>query len=142
MNRSRSLAGLVGPTLVVLAATEALNMDVYEHQTPNVVYLNGTILFVAGLAMVRAHNRWLMGWPVFVTLAGWIGLLAGLYRMVWPHAPQADASPATFGMLAVLGTAGLVLTVAGYAPRRHETEDDAAPSQRTEEPTAGPARMA
>ena len=50
---SRQLAGLIGPTLVALGATEALNMHIFENQIAPVVYLNGTILFVVGLALVR-----------------------------------------------------------------------------------------
>lgn len=28
-------------------------------------------MFVAGLAIVRAHNRWAPDWTVLVTLSGW-----------------------------------------------------------------------
>jgi hypothetical protein len=47
--RSRQIARIVGPTLIALGISEALN-------PAPVVYLNGTLLFVAGLAIVQAHN--------------------------------------------------------------------------------------
>jgi len=54
MANSRQL----GPTLVAIGVTEAMNLSVFAGNVPAVVYLNGTILFVAGLAVVSAHNRW------------------------------------------------------------------------------------
>jgi hypothetical protein len=31
-------------------------------------------MFVAGLAIVRAHNQWVLDWTVLVTLSGWFFL--------------------------------------------------------------------
>lgn len=99
---TRRLTGLIGPVLIALGATEAWNMDIYAAQTAPVVYLNGTILFAVGLALVRAHNRWSWRWPVLVTLTGWAALLGGLYRMAIPDAPQATEGVLTQMMLAVI----------------------------------------
>jgi len=114
MTRSKQLAELIGPTLIALGATEALNMRMFDEQIAPVVYLNGTILFVVGLALVRAHNRWAWQWPTLVTITGWVLLLGGLYRMVAPEAPQAQAGVASYGMFAALVVIGLFLTYKGY----------------------------
>jgi hypothetical protein len=113
---SRQLAGLIGPTLVALAATEAFNMDIFAQQIAPVVYLNGLILFVAGLALVRAHNRWSWNWPTLVTLTGWVLLLGGLYRMMAPGGPQAPAGIGTYAVLTGIMAAGLFLSLRGYGP--------------------------
>jgi hypothetical protein len=34
----------------------------YDAQTPPVVYLSGVLMFVAGLAIARVHNRWARDW--------------------------------------------------------------------------------
>lgn len=112
---SKQLAGLIGPTMVALGATEALNLRMFESQIAPVVYLNGTILFVAGLALIRAHNRWAWRWPTRITLTGWALLMVGLYRMIAPEAPQARAGAVTYAVLALLVVAGLFLTFKGYA---------------------------
>jgi len=112
---SRQLAELIGPTLIALGATEALNLDMFAAQIAPLVYLNGTILFVVGLALVRAHNRWTRNWPILVTLIGWT-LLGGLYRMIAPEAPQAGAEILTYAMLAVIILVGLFLSYKGYGP--------------------------
>jgi hypothetical protein len=44
----------------------------------------GFPLFVAGLAIVRAHNRWEVSLPVVVTVVGWLALLSGLSRILFP----------------------------------------------------------
>ncbi len=77
MTHSRHLAGLIGPAMVGLGVTEAINMDVFANQIAPVVYLNGAILFVAGLAIVRAHNLWAWRWPDIMTLTGWVALIGG-----------------------------------------------------------------
>jgi hypothetical protein len=33
---------------------------------------------------VRVHNRWTNGWPVLVTILGWLFVLGGLARMLFP----------------------------------------------------------
>jgi uncharacterized membrane protein YhaH (DUF805 family) len=82
MTSSRTIAGLIGPTAVAFGLSEWINRRVlWVNTSPSVIYLNGSLLFVAGLAIVRAHNRWTGGWPVLVTLTGWFVMLAGLIRM-------------------------------------------------------------
>ena len=58
MTNSKQLAGLFGPTLMALTISEALNLHIWRVNIVPVTYLNGLILFVAGLSIVRAHNRW------------------------------------------------------------------------------------
>lgn len=115
---SKQIAGLAGPTLVALSIPEAMQMDMYAAQTAPVVYLNGTLLFVAGLAMVRAHNRWQADWTVLVTLCAWGAMLLGWYRMIWPGGQQAGDSLSTYVLLAALLVVGVILTAAAYLPGR------------------------
>lgn len=117
MISSRQIAGLIGPTLVVLATTETLNYRIWATSIPAVIYLNGMILFVAGLAIIRSHNRWTRDWTILVTLVGWVVFLAGLYRMFAPGAPQAPQNAGTFAGLALLLAVGLLLSFKAYWPQ-------------------------
>ena len=117
MTDSRQLAGLIGPTMVALGVTEAINIDVFANQIAPVVYLNGAILFVAGLAIVRAHNLWIWRWPVIMTVTGWVALIGGLWRMAAPDAPQAAENAFTYVVLAAIGTIGAILSVKAYGPK-------------------------
>jgi uncharacterized membrane protein HdeD (DUF308 family) len=55
--------------------------NLYDAQTPPVIYLSGVLMFIAGLAVVRAHNIWAGNWTVLITLTGWFFLALGLVRM-------------------------------------------------------------
>lgn len=115
---SQQLAGLVGPAILAISSSEALNMGIYAEQTAPVVYLNGTLLFIGGLALVRAHNFWNRDWRVLVTLTGWACLLIGIFRMFLPNVPQAGDDTPTYVMLASLFVVGAILTAAAYVRRR------------------------
>jgi uncharacterized membrane protein YhaH (DUF805 family) len=116
MTNSTRIAGLVGPTAIAISITEWMNLGVFTAAigpsfAPH-VYLNGTLLFVAGLAIVRAHNHWTRGWPVLLTLVGWVAMLAGLSRMVPPVSAQQAGQNTTvvYASLVAVLAIGVVLT--------------------------------
>ncbi len=113
-------ARLVGPALIGITVTEWMNLDIFAAAigpsfAPH-VYLNGTLLFIAGLAIVRAHNVWSRRWPVLITLVGWFAIVAGLGRMAAPVSAQqaGQSTPVLYGSLVALLTIGLVLTYKSY----------------------------
>ena len=120
MADSKQLAGLVGPALIALSISETLNFDIWTSLTAQalapVAYLNGTILFVVGLAIVGVHNRWTLGWPVLVTMVGWFVMFGGLFRMFAPSSGRLpEQSPAAlYAVFAVIFMVGAVLTFKAY----------------------------
>ena len=120
-NRSRSIAGLVGPTVVAMVASEfpLVQPHLYDAQIPPVVYLSGALMFVGGLAIVRAHNCWTRDWTLLVTLSGWFFLVLGLVRMFAASAYQrsaANAGATAFMILeGALAIAGLIMTFKAYS---------------------------
>jgi hypothetical protein len=121
MSDSKRIAGLVGPTIVAMVVSEfpLVQPHLYDAQIPPVVYLSGTLMFVGGLAIVRAHNRWARDWTLLVTLSGWFFLVLGLFRMFAAGAYQsrsAGTSPTVFMVLeAILAILGLIMTVKAYS---------------------------
>jgi uncharacterized membrane protein HdeD (DUF308 family) len=111
---SKKLASLIGPTLMALAVTEALNLHIWKASFPALVYLDGTLLFIAGLSIIRIHNLWARMWPILITLVGWLALGMGLYRMVAPEAQQLGKSTITYILLGLLFICGSILTFKGY----------------------------
>ena len=69
MRTSKTIAGLIGPTLVAVAVAVVLNIGSFPalaeqvSRDPALIFLSGILSFVAGLAIVRAHNIWAGGWP-------------------------------------------------------------------------------
>jgi hypothetical protein len=117
--QSKRIAGLVGPTLIALSASEALNYRIWDDNLAPVTYLDGALLFVGGLSIVRAHNRWRGGWPVLTTLAGWSALVLGLARMSAPQARLPGRNAATNGVLLAMFAGGVVLTFQAGRPEVH-----------------------
>lgn len=113
-SNSRSIAALVGPVAVAVAATEALNLDIFRQNPPQFVYLNGAILFASGLALVRAHPVWERSWVTLITLLRWGVLLLGSYRMIFPTAVSTPDKTVIIGSVTLLGTIGAYLCYKGY----------------------------
>jgi len=116
MANSKSIAALIGPSLMALSTSEAANVNVWGSDTPAGIYLNGAVLFVAGLAIVRAHNVWDRDWTFMVTAMGWGALMIGLFRMFAPdyHLQMAQhaSSPVELVVPFVIGA---YLTYNAYA---------------------------
>ena len=124
MHDSKQIAGLVGPGLVAMLVSEfpLVQPHLYDAQIPPVVYLSGVLMFTAGLAIVRAHNRWVRNWTVLVTVAGWFALALGLFRMFAAslyHQSSANTSVTVFIVLeGILLVLGLIMTFNADVPDR------------------------
>jgi hypothetical protein len=120
MTDSKKLAGLLGPAMIALGATEAMHLDIWEQASgpamPPLNYFNGSVIFITGLAIVRAHNKWVLGWPVLVTLAGWFGIVEGLIRMIAPGSANSNAQHPVvmYVLFGVMVVAGIILTARAF----------------------------
>lgn len=119
MSNSKQIAGIVGPALVAMILTENpyVNPNLYDAQIPPVVYLSGVLMFVAGLSIIRAHNRWQYDWTVVLTMVGWLSLILGFVRMLMPHAyvENIDANSVSIIVVeSVILLIGLFLTYNAY----------------------------
>jgi hypothetical protein len=102
----------------------------YDEQIPPVVYLSGTLLFTAGLAIARAHNRWTRKWTVLITLVGWASLVLGLLRMFFAseyratfRATSDSTQPRALMVVeGVIFLVGAVITVQSYRPLSQQTK--------------------
>ncbi len=112
--RSKLIASLLGPMLIVVSISEGLNLHIWDTSIPQIVYLNGMILFAVGLVVVRFHNIWRRTWIVTITIIGWLILLAGLFRMFFPNAQQAEATPITYAFIALICLIGVFLSYKAY----------------------------
>ena len=120
MANSKRIAGLVGPTIVMMVASEfpLVQPHLYDAQIPPVVYLSGVLMFIGGLAIVQAHNVWRRDRTVLGTLSGGFFLLLGVFRMFAAGLYQrgsARASSMLFMILeGILFVLGLIMTFKAY----------------------------
>jgi hypothetical protein len=91
MLASRYLAKLIGPLLLAIGAGMLLNGGIYgamaEQYLSNyaMVYLSGLMALTVGIAVVLAHNIWTPNWRVIITLFGWLLVIGGAIRIVYPQ---------------------------------------------------------
>jgi hypothetical protein len=118
MATSKTIAALLGPTLIASAASIFLNLDAWPgmvdqaFQNPALVFVSGYPLFVAGLAIVYFHNQWKGGWPVVVTALGWLAVVGGLVRILFP-ARLAEIATTAVQTTGVMPIAALLVLVVG-----------------------------
>jgi hypothetical protein len=120
MTTSKTIASILGPTLIAVAVSEVVNISrlpvLVEQASHDValIYVSGILLFIAGIAIVRAHNCWTRGWPVLVTIFGWLILLGGLARMVFPFQLAELASGIRERSGVVIAMAGVLLVAGAF----------------------------
>ncbi len=119
---SRQLAQIIGPTLSVMTLSEMINLSIWETNIPSVTFLNGVLLFVGGISVIRVHNFWVRSWTILITLIGWLTILLGLLRMFFPTAKQASENFSTYLFLTVLFVIGLFLALKGYYPIKKSSD--------------------
>jgi hypothetical protein len=121
LSNSKQIAGILGPTIVAIIVSEfpLVQPHLYDAQIPPVVYLSGLIMFVGGLAVVRAHNVWARNWTVLVTLSGWFFLVLGLVRMFAAGQYRQASANTSVGVFMVLEVilliVGLIITYKAYS---------------------------
>src|SRR5215471_3616753 len=94
MNASNFLARLLGPLLLVIGVSLAVNRKAYTAmakeflESRSLVYLAGAFALIGGLAIVLNHNVWAADWRIIITLLGWLSTLAGVVRLLLPDLVQ------------------------------------------------------
>lgn len=87
---------------------------------PALMFLAGEINLVIGILIVLMHNVWVWDWRVLVTLVGWMCLIKGIVRTLFPHVAvrvmnNMTKKPANFQTAAVVvGVIGLILGYYGF----------------------------
>jgi hypothetical protein len=127
MQTSLYLAKLIGPTLVVIGIGMLINRDGYRDMAREflgsraLIYIAGILAFIPGLAMVLAHNVWAADWRIVITILGWLALIGGAFRILFPQevtriGTRAIKNPNTMLIGGVVTLAlGAILCFFGYA---------------------------
>lgn len=90
MDASILIAKFMGPVMLATSFAMLVNRPnmraIFEDflDSPGLIFTAGFLALVLGLAIVIFHNHWVAGWPVIITVYGWIALAAGVVRMSFP----------------------------------------------------------
>ena len=89
MGTSVFLARLIGPMLLVVGAGVLINRENFRAMAKELVasrelmFIIGLLTLLGGLAIVNTHNVW-SGWPIIITILGWILVIGGAVRILLP----------------------------------------------------------
>lgn len=90
METSIYLAKLMGPVICVAGLGFLFNRQAFLTlakdfiDNTGLIMMSGFFALVMGLAIVNAHNVWVMDWPVIITIFGWAAVIAGFMRITMP----------------------------------------------------------
>ncbi len=118
MSTSKYIARLIGPLFLVMGlgmmaeanTVRALSAEFLSNLS--LIYLAGMLALVAGLAIVNAHNLWVADWRVVITILGWLSVIGGVIRLLFPAQVQTLGT----GMLSnphLMVVAGAIMLVIG-----------------------------
>jgi uncharacterized membrane protein len=126
MQTSIFLARLIGPVFLVMGLGIFLNREGYRAMAREflksraLIYIAGLLALVPGIAMVLTHNVWVADWRVIITIFGWLAVIGGVIRILFPQqvtamgekmlASDGYMTGAAIGVLAL----GAVLSFFGY----------------------------
>jgi len=130
MQRSIFLAKLIGPLLMAIGLALIINADTFRLMAADflksyaLIYIAGLLALTAGLAIVNTHNEWTGDWRVVITILGWLCVIGGIVRIVFPRAVETLGA----SMIATTSTSWIIgegvvflalgawLSFMGYAP--------------------------
>lgn len=126
MDRSRALARILGPVLMVPALGALLNLGTYQRlieefaASPMLCYLGGFMALLMGLVILELHSQWEARWSVIITILGWITVIKGVALILfpglvlglwYPHMTSTIPMMISYGISCILG---LFLIIKGY----------------------------
>jgi uncharacterized protein YjeT (DUF2065 family) len=118
MDASHFLASLLGPLFFVMGIGMAATPKSWRAMAEEflasraLIFVAGLLAFVPGLAIVLTHNVWVFDWRVIITIFGWLGLIGGAFRLLFPMQVRAIGT-AMLGNVQVLRPAGIAVALLG-----------------------------
>jgi hypothetical protein len=120
MSSSKFIARLIGPVFVVSGIAMLWNRGSYPDMveeflhSPALIYIAGFLALLGGLAIVNVHNSWHWGWPLIVTVIGWLAVIGGTFRMVAPQYVQTLGGAMFAHSAVVIAIAILSVALGGF----------------------------
>ena len=91
METSVFIAKIFGLLYLVVGAGLILNRKAFQQimddfcKNPALIFYGGIFSLATGIVIVLTHNVWVAGWPVIITIIGWIAIIKGIWLIVLPN---------------------------------------------------------
>jgi hypothetical protein len=74
---------IVGSGMLINANIRSIFLKIMKNDT--LLYVSDFIGLIIGILLVSSHNIWITDWRLVITLIGWVTLIKGTLRIVFPH---------------------------------------------------------
>ncbi len=97
MQTSIFIAKLMGPVIGVAGLGFLFNRSAFIDMardflnSTGLIVMSGFLALTMGLAIVNTHNVWVAGWPVIITIFGWLAVIGGIMRITMPDVTRTIA---------------------------------------------------
>lgn len=85
------IARIFGLCYLIIGAGFVFNRRAFQQvmedfcKNAALVFLGGMIALVIGVVIILTHNVWVANWTVMITVIGWLGLIKGIWMIVFPN---------------------------------------------------------
>ncbi|HVT62994.1 MAG TPA: hypothetical protein VHD33_05890 [Legionellaceae bacterium] len=77
-------------------------------------FLLALFSFIIGLLLVLSHSKWMMGWPVIITIISWMILITSVFRLFFPKMAIKMARAILKDKTFLSGQGCVLLVLGGY----------------------------
>ena len=91
MANSIFIARVFGLLYLTLGTSFVLNRKAFQQMMGDfcknaaLVFIGGIFAFVVGIVIILTHNVWVANWTVMITIIGWLGLIKGIWIIIFPN---------------------------------------------------------
>lgn len=120
MTNTIFIAKLIGPFLIVIGVAGIVNVEQLrsigrEFMAGSAhLFVAGILALVTGLVLVNTHNVWVSDWPVLITILGWLALLGGVFRIVFPALAVSIGKPMIDNIMLLRGASLVQIALGAY----------------------------
>lgn len=120
METSIFIARLMGPLVIVVGLTALITPKWLQEVAQEflasraLIFLAGVMALLIGLAVVNTHNIWTAGWPVIITLFGWLAIAGGILRIGFPALTKSLGEAMLAKQSALRGIAACQVALGAY----------------------------
>lgn len=78
------LFGAISTLAIIVRYKSHLDLEESASQNPAAVHLSGFIILLLGVLLTVSHQVWTWDWRVVITVLGWLILVKGAMRILFP----------------------------------------------------------
>ena len=78
------LFGAISTLAIIFRYKIHLEMEGNAAKSPSMIHLSGFLFLMLGILLTVSHQVWTMDWRVVVTILGWLILVKGVMRILFP----------------------------------------------------------